>query len=128
MSFKFTQRSLDNLKGVHPDLIKVANKGLQLTPIDFGITEGLRTLQRQKELVKIGASRTLDSRHLTGYAIDVVAYVEGKVRWDWPLYNQIAIAMKKAASALNIPIVWGGDWVHFPDGPHFELDKYYYTS
>ena len=93
------------------------------TPVDFMVTEGLRTPARQAALVKAGASRTLKSRHLTGHAVDVAALVEGQVRWDWPLYPRIAEAFKAAALELKTPLVWGGDWTRLRDGPHFELDR-----
>ena len=73
--------------------------------------------------MKAGASRTLNSRHLTGHAVDVAALIEGQVRWDWPLYGRIAGAFKAAARDLNIPLTWGGDWTRLRDGPHFELDR-----
>lgn len=114
--------SKNNLKGVHPDLVKVVEKAITLTEIDFRVTEGLRSKTRQIELVNKGASKTLNSRHITGHAVDIVALIGGSVRWDWPLYDKIAKAFKQAAKELNIPIIWGGDWKNFKDGPHFELD------
>jgi len=111
------------MAGVHPDLVRVVEAAIGLTPIDFMITEGLRTAERQKSLVKAGASRTLRSRHLTGHAVDVAALVDGRVRWDWPLYPRIAEAFKAAAKTLDVPIVWGGDWPRLRDGPHFELQR-----
>lgn len=118
---RWSRTSLRNLDGVHPDLRTVAWRALQLSPLDFRVTEGLRSPARQRELVQAGASLTMNSRHLTGRAIDVVALVGGLVRWDWPLYEQIAEAFKQASAELNIPIVWGGDWPRLRDGPHFEL-------
>ena len=118
--------SKNNLKGVHPDLVKVVEKAITLTEIDFRVTEGLRSKTRQIELVNKGASKTLNSRHITGHAVDVVALIGGSVRWDWPLYDKIAKAFKQAAKELNIPIIWGGDWKNFKDGPHFELDRNVY--
>ena len=118
--------SKNNLKGVHPDLVKVVEKAITLTEIDFRVTEGLRSKARQIELVNKGASKTLNSRHITGHAVDVVALIGGSVRWDWPLYDKIAKAFKQSAKELNIPIVWGGDWKTFKDGPHFELDRNVY--
>ena len=118
--------SKNNLKGVHPDLVKVVEKAITLTEIDFRVTEGLRSKTRQIELVNKGASKTLNSRHITGHAVDVVALIGGSVRWDWPLYDKIAKAFKQSAKELNIPIVWGGDWKTFKDGPHFELDRNIY--
>lgn len=123
MTYALGQRSLDRLKGVHPDLQKVVRRAIELTPIDFTITEGLRTLERQKTLLAAGASQTLKSRHITGHAIDFAALVGGEVRWDWPLYGKIAAAFKAAAKELGVPIIWGGDWVSLRDGPHVELDR-----
>jgi len=117
-------RSERNLKGVHPDLVRVVRRAAK--NVDFIVTDGLRTQARQRQLVEAGASWTMNSRHLTGHAVDVAALVGGKVRWDWPLYAIIAKEMKAAAEALNIPIVWGGDWKK-KDGPHFELDRKHYT-
>ena len=98
MTHTFSEKSNTKLEGVDERLIRVATLALQLSPVDFGITEGVRTLERQKELVKAGASRTLKSKHIEGKAIDVVAYVGGKVAWDWPLYEKIAKAFKQAIS------------------------------
>ncbi|CAN5261619.1 M15 family metallopeptidase [soil metagenome] len=118
-----SRRSRDRLVGVHPALVAVVEAAIVRTPVDFMITEGLRTRERQAALVRAGASRTLNSRHLTGHAVDVCALIEGKVRWDWPLYPRIAGAFKAAALELDTPIVWGGDWPKLRDGPHFELDR-----
>lgn len=123
MEHIFSERSNSKLEGVDERLIRVATLALQLSPVDFGITEGVRTLERQKELVKAGASRTLKSKHLEGKAIDVVAYVGGKVAWDWPLYEKIAKAFKQAADELDVKITWGGNWATFKDGPHFQLEE-----
>lgn len=100
MAFVLSKRSLQRLEGVHPDLVKVVKRAIQLTRVDFTVLEGLRTLERQKQLVAAGASKTMNSRHLTGHAVDLGAYVAGEVRWDWPLYHQIAAAVKRAAGAL----------------------------
>ncbi len=123
MSNVFGSRSLSRLKGVHPDLVKVAHLALSYSPLDFMITEGLRTRARQQELFNEGASKTLNSRHITGHAVDVAALVGGKVRWDWPLYPRIAEAFKRASKELNVPIIWGGSWKTLRDGPHIELDR-----
>lgn len=123
MSFRLSERSRARLTGVHPDLVGVVVEALALSPIDFMVTEGLRSPRRQAELVRAGASRTLNSRHLTGHAVDLAAFVDGRVRWDWPLYPRIAGAMKAAARRRDVAIVWGGDWPRLRDGPHFELDR-----
>jgi peptidoglycan L-alanyl-D-glutamate endopeptidase CwlK len=123
MSFRLSTRSRSRLEGVHPQLVAVVEAALARSSIDFLITEGLRTPARQAALVRAGASRTLNSRHLTGHAVDVAALVDGKVRWDWPLYGRIATAFKAAARDLDVALVWGGDWPRLRDGPHFELDR-----
>ena len=121
MTYQLGNRSKRRLNKVHPDLVRVVGRAIELTEIDFTVLEGLRTEERQKELFGSGASRTLRSRHLTGHAVDLGAYVGGAVRWDWPLYYKIADAVKKAAEELQAPIEWGGDWTAFKDGPHFQL-------
>ena len=121
MMFKLGPRSLARLEGVHPDLVKVVMRAIELTPVDFTVLEGLRTPERQKTLVAAGASQTLKSRHLDGHAVDLGAWVDEQVDWSWPLYHKIADAMKTAAADLKIPIEWGGDWSQFRDGPHWQL-------
>ena len=121
MAYKLSQRSLDRLYGVHPDLVKVVKKAIEITDVDFCVTEGLRSEDRQRRLVAAGASTTMKSRHLTGHAVDLAAWVDGEIRWDWPLYDKIAEAMKTAAEKLGISLEWGGDWTSFKDGPHFQL-------
>lgn len=123
MSFTLSVRSKQRLEGVHPDLVRVVEKALTLSQIDFAVVEGLRTKARQAELMAAGASKTMNSRHITGHAVDVAPVIGGKIRWDWPLFNELATAFKLAATQENVPIVWGGDWVSFKDGPHFELDR-----
>jgi len=119
--FKLGSRSLKRLVGVHPDLVKVVHRAIEISEVDFTVLEGIRSLSRQKELVAKGASKTMRSRHLTGHAVDLGAWVGGEVRWDWPLYHKIAKAMKQAAKELDQPIEWGGDWRTFKDGPHWQL-------
>ena len=121
MGYEFGARSLARLNGVHPDLVKVMKRAIACSTIDFTVLEGRRTLARQKQLMAAGATRTMNSRHLTGHAVDIAPLVKGQVRWDWPLYHQLAAIVKKAAEDLGIPIQWGGDWRSFKDGPHWEL-------
>ena len=123
MSFRLSARSRARLKGVHPALTGVIEAAILTTPVDFMVTEGLRTKERQAALVRAGASRTLNSRHITGHAVDIAARVDGEIRWDWPLYPRIAGAIKAAAKARGVALVWGGDWPRLRDGPHFELDR-----
>ena len=125
MTFELSDKAIEKLQGVHPDLVNVVKLALTKSPVDFTVTEGLRTLERQKELVAAGASQTLNSRHLTGHAVDLAAVVGKEVRWDWPLYSKIADAMKNAAIELKVNIQWGGDW-KMRDGPHFQLHPKFY--
>lgn len=124
--YRFSDRSARNLAGVHPDLVAVIARGLALSDVDFGVTEGLRSIERQRTLRASGASQTLRSRHLTGHAVDVMAYVGSEGRWDWPLYERIAEAVKAASAEMGIPVEWGGDWTSLRDGPHYQLpwDRY----
>lgn len=124
--FKLGKRSIERLQGVHPDLVRVVERAIDLTTVDFTVLEGLRSPERQQTLVASGASQTLNSRHITGHAVDLGAWVDNQVDWSWPLYTKIANAMKAAANELGVSIVWGGDWKTFKDGPHFELDRKYY--
>jgi peptidoglycan L-alanyl-D-glutamate endopeptidase CwlK len=119
-------RSVQRLAGVHEDLVKVVARAAEVTEVEFIVTEGKRTLTRQRKLVAAGASKTMRSRHLTGHAVDLAATVGGQVRWDWPLYHKLAAAMKKAATELGVAIEWGGDWKSFKDGPHFQLTWFKY--
>ena len=123
MTFALSSRSVHALKGVNPDLVRVVRRAITLTNIDFVVTEGLRTPERQAELVKAGASKTLNSRHITGHAVDLAPIIAGQIRWDWPPFHELARAMKQAAAAEGVAIVWGGSWTRFRDGPHFELDR-----
>jgi peptidoglycan L-alanyl-D-glutamate endopeptidase CwlK len=123
MSIVLGPRSLSRLQDVHPDLVRVVKRAAAMSDLDFTVLEGLRTLERQKVLMKNGATKTMNSRHLTGHAVDLAPMVGDGVSWDWPLYHKIAAAMKEAAKQLDIAIVAGADWKSFPDGPHFELNR-----
>lgn len=119
-------RSEKNLAGVHERLVAVVRRAAEISDLDFIVTEGVRTLERQKELYAKGASQTMKSKHLTGHAVDLAALVGTEVRWDWPLYAKLAGAMKEAAKELGTVITWGGDWTSFKDGPHFEINPVTY--
>lgn len=121
MTYKFSKRSEKNLVGVNSALVTVTRRALELSPVDFGITEGLRSRDRQKQMVAAGASQTMNSRHLTGHAVDVVAYLGANISWEWKYYEQIATAFKQAGKELGTVIEWGGDWKTLKDGPHFQL-------
>ena len=121
MTYVLGKRSLKRLKGVHEDLVAVVKRAIQISKVDFTVLEGLRTVARQKKLVASGASTTMNSRHLTGHAVDIAPWLDGTVRWDWPLFYPLADAMKQAAEELDVTLEWGGDWKTFKDGPHFQL-------
>lgn len=126
MSVVLSKTSADRLLGLHADLVRVVHRCAEESAVDFMVLEGLRSREKQLQYLKAGASQTMDSRHRTGHAVDLAARVDGGIRWDWPLYHLLAREMKAAAAAESIDIEWGGDWVSFPDGPHFQLprDKY----
>ena len=121
MTFQLSVRSLNTLQGVDEKLIAVVKRAIELTEIDFRVTEGLRSVERQRMLFDDGKSQTMNSKHLLGKAVDVVAYFEGKVTWDKKHYVTISKAFKQAAKELNVSIRWGGDFKSFFDGPHYEL-------
>lgn len=126
--FQLGPRSKMRLQGVHPDLVKVVERTIQITTVDFTVLEGVRDPQRQRTLVDSGASQTMNSRHIPGAdgfakAVDLGAWVDDQVDWSWPLYHKIADAMKEAARQVKVPIEWGGDWKTFRDGPHFQLPR-----
>ena len=114
-------KSKERLAGVKPDLQKVINKAAEMSDMPFRVIEGLRTLERQKYLLKKGATRTLKSRHITGHAVDIAPLVNGQVSWDWKYYNPLSKIVKKAAADVGITVEWGGDWKTFKDGPHWQL-------
>ncbi len=151
-------RSIKRLQGVHSDLARVISRAAELAAgypwySEFIVTEGLRTVERQAELVAAGASKTMASRHITGHAVDLAAKVGGEVRWDGPLYLKLAEIVSAASKAEAVPIVWGGAWIRLEpgqdlgaeqalyaerkrkegkrpliDGPHFELDRQAYPA
>lgn len=148
-------RSLAELEGVHPDLVKVVKRAIEITPIDFAVADGKRTIEEQRAFVASGASQTMDSRHLTGHAVDLVAFVGNKGRWELDLLCKIALAMRSAALELKVPLRWGANWdvqltdvdtppedlvqdyiekriaagrKPFVDAPHFELPKSSYPA
>jgi peptidoglycan L-alanyl-D-glutamate endopeptidase CwlK len=119
----------ERLDGVHPDLAAVVRKAALIAPYDIFVLEGLRTREKQEQLVKSGASQTLDSRHLTGHAVDLAPNLDtdgdgdDEPSWHWGHYDRLAPVVKQAAAELGIEIEWGGDWKSFRDGPHWQLPK-----
>lgn len=120
MAYTLGKRSLQNLSGVHPDLVAVVKLAIEITEQDFSVIEGIRNINRQRELVKSGKSTTMNSRHLTGHAVDIAPW---PISWDWDYFYPIADAMKQAAEELEVDLEWGGDWKSFPDGPHYQLSR-----
>jgi peptidoglycan L-alanyl-D-glutamate endopeptidase CwlK len=150
--FKFGARLLAELEGVHPAMVAFAHKTLELSTQDFGVYDGLRTREEQMEILNKGSSTTMNSKHLRqpdgfGHAVDLVPWIAGKYRWEWPPGYVIAEAARRAAEALKIRVRWGGHWAEltgttaspealvmayvksrkklgkdsFLDAPHFEL-------
>lgn len=126
-NFHFSQRSLNSLASVHPKLVAVAHRALELSEVDFVVTEGMRSIEQQRENVAKGASQTMKSYHLAqadGYAhaFDVAAWVGGTVSWDRPYYVKINEAVQQAAQELGVHITWGGTW-RMDDTPHFQIEN-----
>lgn len=108
---------------MHPDLIRVLNYAVEVLGVTVVVPEdgGVRTPARQKQLFIKGVTKTLNSRHITGHAMDIAPLVDGKVSWDWKHYYPLAAKVKEAARRLGIGIEWGGDWNALKDGPHWQL-------
>lgn len=128
--YKLSNRSMNALKDVHPDLIAVVNRALEISPVDFTVVEGLRTIEKQRENVAKGVSQTMNSKHLLqkdgfGHAVDLYPYYDGKVQVQapWSKFADIANAMKAAALVLGFKITWGGDWKSLKDGPHYQIES-----
>lgn len=149
MNFYLSPRSIKRLEGVDSKLVEVVQYAITVSKIDFAVTEGVRTIARQRELLKQGATQTLKSKHLDGRAVDLMAYIGTRPSWELNLYDDIADAVKEAAIKVGVPIRWGGAWTVpditkwsgtmqaaqdsyidlrrkqgqriFIDGPHFEL-------
>lgn len=119
---ELTELSRKRLEGVHPDLKKVVEDAAANAPFEILVVEGLRTVARQKKMVAEGKSRTMNSRHLTGHAIDLCAIVDGKMKWTKPHNHAIADLMKAEATSKGVDLEWGGEiWPTFKDTPHYQL-------
>jgi len=127
--FILSARSLQRLEGVHPQLVEIVKLAIRRTPVDFTVVEGLRTAERQRELVAKGASQTQNSLHLKqvdgyGRAVDLAPLVGGAIPWDrWEEFRRLADVVKACAAELGVPVEWGGDWKSFKDGPHFQIPR-----
>jgi peptidoglycan L-alanyl-D-glutamate endopeptidase CwlK len=131
--FKFGKRSKKEMEGVHPDLIQVVTKALKLTQVDFGIIDGVRTKAEQELLVKKGASTTMKSKHLPqkdgyGHALDLVPYLNGKIRWEWSLFYEVAEAVFIAAEDHGVPLIWGGAWTELHEEYAHNLEEKYFPG
>lgn len=110
MTFSLGAKSLAELNGVHPDLVRVVKRAIEITAVDFTVQDGIRTIEEQKRFVAQGFSRTMKSKHLEGCAVDLVPWIDGKPRWWWPQIYQVAAAMRDAAREQGIVIRWGVVW------------------
>lgn len=129
---ELSKRDIERLKGVHPALISVVKKCAELSTKNyFIVTEGLRTVERQKELVAKGFSQTMNSKHITGHAVDLAVWFDkdldkvvdaDELSWKFEFYKELSDVMKKAAKEVSVDIEWGGDWTSFKDGPHFQIN------
>jgi len=120
MTFKLSQRSIDRLEPVKPELFDVVLEAISLTKVDFGVICGLRTEEEQRALVEKGASQTMKSKHLTGDAVDLMAYIGGRGTWELNVYDDIAEAMREAARNQGVRIRWGAAWT-VPDIAEWNL-------
>lgn len=127
-NFVFGERSRSELQGVRAELVRVCELALSRTPVDFGVHDGLRTLEQQREYVRTGVSRTMDSAHLHGQAVDLVPYINGRLRWEWPPIYLIAETVRDAALELGVELRWGGCWdrvlTQEPDDPETLVIEY----
>lgn len=123
MAWKFGKKSKERLAGVKKPLQDLFNAAIADSPYDFSITCGLRTVEEQRVLVVTGKSRTMKSKHLTGDAVDIAVFVDGKITWDLKYYKAVAAHIKKVAVRMGIKIEWGGDWKSFIDAVHYQLGK-----
>ena len=110
MTYKLSTKSQERLIGVEPELKEVVYEAIKVTKIDFGVIEGLRTEEKQKQLVESGASQTMKSKHLDGRAVDLMAYIGGRGSWELNVYDEIADAMKEAAIKVDVAVRWGAAW------------------
>ena len=110
MAYKLSTRSQERLMGVEPELKEVVYEAIKVTKRDFGVIEGLRTEEKQKQLVESGASQTMKSKHLEGRAVDLMAYIGGRGSWELNVYDEIADAMKEAAIKVDVAVRWGAAW------------------
>jgi peptidoglycan L-alanyl-D-glutamate endopeptidase CwlK len=116
-----SKRDRERLAGVDPRLVRLFEAVGKDPTVDFIVTEGLRTRERQAELVAKGASTTFSSRHLDGRAVDIAVRIGGKITWEFEAYRRFAAVVKRHAADLGVVIQWGGDWRTFKDGPHFQV-------
>jgi peptidoglycan L-alanyl-D-glutamate endopeptidase CwlK len=127
--YKLSKRSLSRLEGIDPVLFEIVKEAIKESPIDFGVPSsgGLRTAEDQNELFTKGVSKcdgyNKKSRHQTGKAFDIYAYVDGKASWDTQHLTDIANhILKIAKDQFNVNLIWGGTW-KWKDLPHYEIKQ-----
>lgn len=119
MAFKLSKRSLARLEGVDERMVRVVKTAISVSTIDFGVIQGLRTVEEQRELVAKGASQTMKSKHIDGLAVDLMAYIGSRGSWELTLYDNLADAMKIAAEEEDVQVRWGAAW-HINDIREFD--------
>lgn len=126
MNYKLSTKSIERLKGLHPVLSSIVMLAIKISDVDFSVIDGVRSKEKQAQYVKDGLSKTLDSYHLTGHAVDLYPWVDGKTSHDHFHYAQLNEAMQKAAKQLGYEVEWGGNWKSFVDKPHFQINRNVY--
>jgi peptidoglycan L-alanyl-D-glutamate endopeptidase CwlK len=115
---KLANTSLKRLEGVDSRLVRVVKHAAEISDLMFNVSEGLRTKERQEQLFKEKKTKTLNSKHLVGRAVDLYPIENGKIAWN--KFEELSKIMFKSAEDCNVKITWGGNW-KFVDKPHYEI-------
>ena len=118
---ELSELSKKRLEGVDERLKAIVIECAVRCSYPFNVSEGLRTEEQQREYVRLGKSRTMKSKHLTGKAVDLYPLSMDRKVVDWSRFEELADLMFQVASDQGVEIVWGGHWKTFVDKCHFEL-------